>query len=158
MRRVYGAGTGHLLVLLLCLVVAALAARLVANDPAWPRMLVWFLAAVVLHDLVLFPAYAAADRFLGTTAARPRRVPVVNHIRVPALGAGLTFLLFFPGIVGQGEPALRAASGLDQDPYLERWLLLVAAMAAVSAVVYGLRVLRAGSPHGEQQVVHRERQ
>ena len=36
---------------------------------------------------------------------------------------------------------VRGQTGLDQGPYLGRWLLLVAAMAAVSALVYGLRRL-----------------
>ena len=154
MRRVYGAGPGHLLAVLVCLAVAGGAVAIVAGDPAWPVMLAWFLAALLLHDLVLFPLYAAGDRLL--TAARTR-VPVVNHVRVPLLGAGLTFLLFLPGILGRGEPTLRAASGLDPGPVAGRWLLLVAAMAAASALVYLVRVLRA-SPHREQQVVHRERE
>ncbi len=142
LRHFYGAGPGHLLAMLLCLAPAAAAAAIVAADPAWPVMLVWFLAAVVLHDLVLFPLYAAADR-LFTAMCRPRGVPVVNHVRIPLLGAGLTFLMFLPGIVGQGEPTLRAASGLDQSPYPGRWLLLVAAMVLASALAYGLRVLAA---------------
>jgi hypothetical protein len=141
LRQLYGAGPGHLLVTVFCVALAVGAVTIVAGDPAWPVMLTWFLAAVVLHDLALFPLSAAVDRVL-TTVRKPRRVPVVNHVRVPLLGAGLTFLLFLPGIVRQGEPTLQAASGLDQAPYLGRWLLLVAAMVAVSALVYGVRVLR----------------
>jgi hypothetical protein len=143
LRHLYGAGPGHLLAMLLCMALAVAAAAIVASDPAWPVMLVWFLAAVVLHDLVLFPLYAAADRVFTAATRRPRAVPVINHVRVPLLGAGLTFLMFLPGIVGQGEATLRAASGLDQSPYPGRWLLLVAAMALVSALVYGARVLAA---------------
>jgi hypothetical protein len=152
LMRAYGAGLGHLVAVLACLAIAGGAVGLVVGDPAWPVMLVWFLAAVVLHDLVLFPLYSTADRALRSAARRPR-VPVVNHVRLPLLGAGLTFLLFLPGIVGQGEPTLRAASGLDQSPYLVRWLLLGAAMAAVSALVYAIRMLL---PHREQQVVDEE--
>ena len=160
-RRLYGSGLGHLIAVLVCLAVAAGAVRIVAGDPAWPVMLVWFLAAVVLHDVVLFPLYTAADGAVRSvlrpagTRRRPR-VPVVNHVRLPLLGAGLTFLLFLPGIVGQGGPTLRAASGLDQSPFLGRWLLLVAAMALASAVVYLVRVLASRSPHREEQVVHGE--
>jgi hypothetical protein len=143
LRHVYGAGPGHLLAMLFCLALAVAAAAIVAADPAWPVMLAWFLAAVVLHDLVLFPLYAAADRLFTAATRGPRAVPVVNHVRVPLLGAGLTFLMFLPGIVGQGEPTLRAASGLDQSPYLGRWLLLVAAMVLASALAYGVRVVAA---------------
>lgn len=159
LHHLYGAGPGHLAAVLACLAVAAGAVVIVADDPAWPVMLVWFLAAVLLHDLVLFPLYAGGDRLLTAVTARRRsRVPVVNHVRVPLLGAGLTFLLFLPGILGRGEPTLLAASGLETTPVLGRWLLLVAAMAAASALVHLVRVLRPLSPHREQQVVHRERE
>jgi hypothetical protein len=141
LRHFYGAGPGHLLAMLLCLALAVAAAAIVAGNPTWPVMLVWFLAAVALHDLVLFPLYSAADRVCTAAARRARGVPVINYVRIPLLGAGLTFLMFLPGIIGQGEPALRVASGLDQSPYLGRWLLLVAAMVLVSALAYGVRVL-----------------
>ena len=127
-------------VLLGCVALAGYAATIVAGDPSWVRMAVWFLAGVVVHDALLLPLYAGADRALVALAPRTR-VPVVNHVRVPVLGAGLTLLLFLPGIIGQGEGAVVAATGLDQSPFLGRWLLLVAALFAVSAVVYGVRVL-----------------
>jgi hypothetical protein len=142
-------------VLLLCIAVAGYAATIVLGDPSLPRMIGWFLAAVVLHDAVLLPLYSGADRALVALAPRAR-VPVVNHVRVPALGAGLTLLLFLPGIIGQGGDVHRGATGLDQQPYPVRWLLLVAAMVVVSALVYAVRVLR--SPHREQQVVDQQRE
>jgi hypothetical protein len=143
MRRLYGAGPGHLAVVLLSFAVAAAAAAIVADDPLWPWMVVWFIAAVVGHDLILSPLAAGADRLVQAVLARlPRpRVPVVNHIRVPALGAALTFLLFLPGIVRQGEPVVRGQSGLDQAPFLGRWLVLVAVLAGASALIYLLRLL-----------------
>ena len=67
---------------------------------------------------------------------------------MPALGAALTFLMFWPGIVRQGEPVVRGQTGLDQGPFLGRWLLLVAAMIAVSALVYGVRRLTRRSAAG----------
>ena len=127
-------------VLVACLAVSGYAVTIVLGDPALPRMILWFLAAAVLHDAVLLPLYSGADRALVTLAPRAR-VPVVNHVRVPVLGAGLTLLLFLPGIIGQGGAAHLAATGLDQQPYLVRWLLLVTAMAAVSALVYAVRVV-----------------
>jgi hypothetical protein len=126
-------------VLVLCLAVSAYALTIVLGDPALPRMLLWFLAAVALHDAVLLPLYSGADRALVALAPRTR-VPVVNHVRVPVLGAGLTFLLFLPGIIGQGADVHLGQTGLDQGPYLGRWLLLVAAMAGASALVYAVRV------------------
>jgi hypothetical protein len=143
MRRWYGDGPVHLAVLLLSLAVAGLAASIVAGDPLWPWMVVWFGAAVVVHDGVLSPLAAVADAVLRFGLRWFPRVPArrttVNYIRVPALGAALTFLMFLPGIVRQGEPVVRGQTGLDQSPFLLRWLLLVAAMAAVSALVYAVR-------------------
>ena len=145
MRRLYGAGPGHLAALLLAFAVAGYAASIVAGDPLWPWMAVWFVAVVVVHDGLLSPLAAAADvvlRFaLRWFPRRPARPTTVNYVRVPALGAALTFLMFWPGIVRQGEPVVRGQTGLDQGPFLGRWLLLVAAMAAVSALVYGVRRL-----------------
>ena len=67
-------------------------------------------------------------------------MPVLNYVRVPALGAGLTLLVFLPGIIKQGAPTFRAATGLTQDVFLGRWLLLTAAMFAISAVIYAIRL------------------
>ena len=142
-ETLYGAGAGHLAVLLLSVAVAGYAASIVAGDPLWPWMAVWFVAVVVGHDGVLSPLAAAADAVLLSVVRRvPRARPtVVNYIRVPALGAAVTFLMFLPGIIRQGEPVVVGQTGLDQSPFLGRWLLLVAAMAAVSALVYGARRL-----------------
>jgi hypothetical protein len=48
--------------------------------------------------------------------------------------------MFLPGIVKQGAPTYAAATGQTQQPFLARWLLLSAAMFAISAVVYALRL------------------
>jgi hypothetical protein len=59
---------------------------------------------------------------------------------VPALGAGLTLLVFLPGIIEQGAGTYLAATGQTQDPFLGRWLLLTAAMFTVSGGIYAIRV------------------
>ena len=131
-----GAGPAQLATLVACLALAAYAALFLLGDPALLRMLVWFAAAAVVHDLVIFPLYAGADRLL--TAVLPG--PKVNYLRVPALGAGLALLMFWPGIVRQGEVTHLAATGLDQAPYLGRWLVLCAVLFGASLVVFGARV------------------
>ena len=158
-RGVVGTGPLGLLTVLAALaltgyVVSLLGvAGLTGGATWWQTILVWFVGAAVLHDLLLFPLYALADRSLtgGLDALRRRRpdraapaVPVVNHVRVPALLTGLTFLLFWPGIVRQGADTFRAATGLTQEPYLVRWLLLVATAWVLSAVVYAARLARSG--------------
>jgi hypothetical protein len=113
----------------------------------WQSIVVWLAAAVIAHDLLLFPLYALADRVLSARIGRPAapapvgnpKVSARNHIRVPALGAGLTLLIFLPGIIEQGAPTYHAATGQTQQPFLGRWLLLTAAMFAVSALGYAAR-------------------
>lgn len=148
MRRftdLYGERPSHLVAVLGCVAVAGYAAWFLLGDPALVTVLVWFVGAALAHDLVLVPLYSAADRVLvGATRDRaPGGVPIVNHIRVPALGAGLTLLMFLPGIIRQGEATHLAATGLDQQPYLGRWLGLVAVLVLGSAAVYVVRVVRA---------------
>lgn len=108
----------------------------------WQSIVVWLAAAVIAHDLLLFPLYALADRLLWVPIRRsgPPKVSARNHIRVPALGAGLTLLIFLPGIIQQGASTYQAATGQTQQPFLGRWLLLTAAMFAVSALCYAARL------------------
>ncbi|MDO3639439.1 hypothetical protein [Mycolicibacterium arseniciresistens] len=145
-RAVYGSHPLHLLTLiagftLFGAVIATIGWRALWNPNVWWQSIaVWFAAAVILHDLVLFPLYALADRVLTLTRRIPVPVPVLNHLRIPALGAGLTLLMFLPGIIAQGGPAYTAATGQTQEPFLGRWLLLTAAMFGASAVVYAVRL------------------
>ncbi len=146
----YGAGALHLLCMLCSLALAGYAAVLTSADSRWPLMLVWFGGALIVHDMLLFPLYALADRSIqGAVDAMRRRhapgngvVSPLNYVRIPALGAALTFLLYFPGIIGQGASTYQAATGQTQDPYLERWLLMCAVMFAVSAMMYAIRLAR----------------
>jgi hypothetical protein len=147
-RRVYGSHPLHLLTLiagfaLLGYILATVKPTTLWNPNTWWQSIaVWFAAAIVAHDLVLFPIYALVDRLLvaGRRDHRPAsRVPMLNFIRVPALGAGLTLLLFLPGIIEQGAPTYRAATGQTQELFLGRWLLLTAALFATSAVIYTIR-------------------
>ncbi len=162
-RRIYGSHPLHLLTLvagfaLFGYVIASVKPTALWNPNTWWQSIaVWFAAAIIAHDLVLFPIYALADRLLLATGARRRpasRVPVLNYVRVPALGAGLSLLVFLPGIIKQGAPTFRAATGLTQDVFLGRWLLLTAAMFAISAVIYAIRLMavdRAAPNHVEER-------
>lgn len=153
LHSVYGANGLHLLVTLAALALAAYSVvelgpeELWDPDVWWQSILVWFLGAVLLHDLVLFPLYALADRVLGGALRRrvgPGQVggvPIINHVRVPVLAVALLFLLFFPGIIGQGASSYANATGQTQEPFLARWLILSAAIFALSAVTYAVRLL-----------------
>ena len=152
-RTVYGSHPLHLLVLiagfaLFGAVIATLGVSALWNPTTWWQSIaVWFAAAIIVHDLALFPVYALADRVL-LRVTRPRgghqpAVPVVNHIRIPALAAGLTLLMFLPGIIEQGSRTYLAATGQTQEPFLGRWLWLTAALFGVSAVIYAVRLIGA---------------
>ena len=68
----------------------------------------------------------------------------LNYLRVPTLATGLSLLLFFPGIIRQGEFTYSAATGQNQQPFFGRWLLLVAALYGLSALAYAARLAVAG--------------
>jgi hypothetical protein len=146
-RDLYGAGPLHLLVLLAALLLAGWTVLelglgdLFDPDSWWQSIAVWFVGAALVHDLLLFPAYALGDRLLTSRTGSPHRIPLLNHVRVPLLATGLTFLVFFPGIVQQGSDAHLRASGLTQEPYLERWLLLIASFFVLSGIAFGVRLL-----------------
>ena len=85
--RWYGASPLHLLALLACFGLAGYAAaRLVSSPPV--AVAVWFLGAVIGHDLLLMPLYSLADRS-AMAAIRHREpqlpaTPWINYVRVPA--------------------------------------------------------------------------
>lgn len=137
MRARYGASPLHLLAHLAVLPLAAWALLQVADRPDGMRILVWLALSAVVHDLVLLPFYGLLDR-LGRRASGP----AVNYVRAPALLSGLLLLVFFPVISGKGEPSFTRASGLTYDGYLARWLLITAALFALSGAVYLLRGAR----------------
>jgi len=64
---------------------------------------------------------------------------LLAHVRVPAGIAGVLLLVYLPGITGKGDPVLEGVSGRTLDGALEAWLLITAALFAVSAVLYGVR-------------------
>jgi hypothetical protein len=158
MKRVYGAHPLQLLTLLACFafvgyVISVLGPKQLWNSQVWwQSIIVWFLGAILLHDLLLFPFYAVAHRSFeaGLHAVTGRlpitspRVPPINYVRIPVMASGLLFLMFFPGIIQQGKGSYLRATGLTQQPYLDRWLLITAALFGASAVAYAVRLLLVG--------------
>lgn len=143
--RWYGAGPLHLLSLIAAFALAGYAGvRLLSADLI--GVLTWLVGAAVVHDLLLFPLYAVADRSVQAVlrhraGADDRGVPWVNYVRVPALLSGLLLLVWFPLILRlpAGYPALTT---LTTDPYLERWLLVTGVFFAGSALVFAWSLRR----------------
>ncbi|MFC8617762.1 hypothetical protein ACFT9M_15305 [Micromonospora purpureochromogenes] len=138
-RRAYGAAPGHLLLLLGCFAVTGWIVLRLAGEGSAVRMLLWFLGAVIAHDLLLFPVYALADRALRAGAGRRGGPSALNHVRVPALAAGLLLLVHLPGVLGLGDGTYTAATGLAPRPLLTRWLAVSGALFTASAALYALR-------------------
>ncbi len=148
LRRHYGAGPLHLLTLVACFALAGYAtSRLVISGPP-EKAVVWFLVAIVGHDLVLWPLYALADRSAVRLARRrPERlprVPWVNHVRVPVVICVALLTVSFPLVLRMSEPAYHAATGLTEAPFLDRFLLVVGVVFAASALLYAVRLGAAG--------------
>ncbi|HWC85126.1 MAG TPA: hypothetical protein VG388_01215 [Solirubrobacteraceae bacterium] len=152
-RALYGAGPPNLLVLVVSFVIAGAA---VAGWFQRPRDVVtvieWFVAAIVLHDLVVLPIYSLVDRIV--LGALPRQVRRLRHrtilgrvnstpyLRVPALLSGLLLVVFFPVILGLGAQTELSASGIRESGYLARWLIASGVIFAVSGVAWGVAVTR----------------
>ncbi|MFJ3194800.1 hypothetical protein ACIQKE_14095 [Streptomyces griseoviridis] len=141
--RRYGASPRRLLLTLACFAVALYAGvRLLKGDTV--GVVIWFVGAALLHDLVLLPAYSLTDRaaqflFRGRSPAPggvPR--PGVNHLRVPAFVAGVLFLVWWPLILRQGGH-YTAYTALSADGFLTRWLLVTAGLFLASALVLAVR-------------------
>jgi len=161
MRRLlgwYGAGPLHLLSLLACFAIAGYAAaQLVASRPL--GIAVWFLGAVIGHDLLLMPLYSVADR--SAAAVIRHRAPAlptvawINYVRVPAALSGLLLLVWFPLIL-RLTTAYHASTTLSPDPYLWHWLAVTGALFLLSAVALAVRLRGMPEPAhpagGEDQV------
>jgi hypothetical protein len=140
--RWYGANPLHLLALLGGFAVAGYAAaRLVPSRPE--GIAVWFIGAVIGHDLLLFPLYTLADRSAAAVIRhRPARLPAVgwiNYLRVPAALSALLFLVWFPLIL-RLRTRYHASTTLSADPYLWHWLGVTGALFLISAVALALRM------------------
>lgn len=150
MKRVarwYGANPLHLLALLGCFALAGYAsAQLVKSHPL--AVALWFLGAVVGHDLLLLPLYSLADRSaMAAVRHRPPRLPAVpwiNYLRVPAGLSGLLLLIWFPLILRRGTQ-YHASTTLSPDPFLWHWLAVTGALFLLSAAMLALRLRR--TPH-----------
>jgi hypothetical protein len=143
--RWYGAGPLNLLTMVGCLALAGYAAAelLPSNAVGIP---VWFIGAVIGHDLLLMPLYTLADRSAASVFRhRPQALPAVpwiNYLRVPAALSGLLLLIWFP-LIFRLPTRFPATTTLPLDPYLWHWLAVTGALFLLSAVAFALR-LRTG--------------
>jgi hypothetical protein len=154
-RERYGAGPLHLLALLASFAVVAYALSRSLELAANPeRLLLWMGGSIVAHDLLLLPLYTAfgviaALLLIPAGGGSRLRIAALNHLRFPALASGLLLLVWYPLIAGPAERTFMRNTGLTKDVYLERWIILSAALFVLSAAVFALRyrgLRRAGAP------------
>ena len=167
--------------MLACFAVAAYAVTRVLGQTEWRGVLLWFVACVVLHDVIGWPLYTAADRMLVRRSQRPHtgssngapagllhgphrpvrpnaeRVPWTNHVRFPVVISGVLLGMFFPLILRISKTTYPGFTGFSEDAYLMSWLEVSGILFVVSAVVYLARVgvarWRSGRrPPGEYRV------
>jgi hypothetical protein len=146
-RRHYGASPLHLAAHAAAFAIAGYAfLRILQRGPV-ESFLIWFVGAALLHDLVLLPFYSSLDlgaRLGLRVPERTRAVPVINHVRVPALISGLLLLVYFPLILVEADRTYVRSTGHHVHDYARNWLLITAALFAGSALIYLGRTIRAG--------------
>ncbi|MFH9730292.1 hypothetical protein [Streptomyces sp. NPDC017260] len=111
--------------------------RLLAGD--WLGVALWFVGAALLHDLVLLPLYAVADRAVVRALGRAGRREWALYVRVPAALSALLLLVWFPLISGRVDARYRSVSALSADGFFTRWLLITAVLFGGSALLSLLR-------------------
>lgn len=145
-RRLYGSHPLHLIGHLGLFFIAGWAITQILGGGFIINWVAWFLGAALLHDLVLLPIYATLDRGVVHDARRrrPGRAPhpSLNHVRVPAMTAGVLLLVYFPLILGLSSRNYRDDTGHQLAGYTWNWLLVTAGLFLCSALVYAVRVMR----------------
>ncbi|MEP6952749.1 MAG: hypothetical protein ABI950_01660 [Solirubrobacteraceae bacterium] len=132
-RERYGASPLHLLGHLVVFAITLWAISHVFDGREPWNFVVWFVAAALLHDLLLLPFYSVLDR---VAQALPGPRSAVNFVRVPALMSGVMLLVYFPRILDRAPGNYTRVSGFDPEGYMRNWLLITAALFMASALLY----------------------
>lgn len=145
-RTRYGASPLHLLGHLAAFAIAyhALSVVLLSRYSHWINWVAWFVGGALLHDLVFLPIYVLLDTIarVGVADHPLRRVNAINHVRVPAMVAGVMFLVYFPLILGDGRENYVNDVGHGPPDFLARWMLICALLFGASALAYAVRLRR----------------
>lgn len=151
----YGRDPLHLLGVLFCYALATYAAvKLFSSVSLWVALA--FPGGIFLHDFVLFPLYTKADTALTSFHTKQMKKgnsskPWINYVRVPVVISFLLLLCYFPIILRLADNR-HLYTGLSPEPYLYRWLLVTAALAAGSALSYFLTKQRAKRQNAKSEL------
>lgn len=142
-RHLYGDSPLQLAALAASFALAGYAASKLISGGHAINVLAWFVVAIIGHDFVLFPLYSGLDRLAGNASPRASS-GAINFVRAPAMFSGLLLLVYFPSILGLNASSYRAATSLNGNVYLARWLLITAALFAGSGLLCAVTVRRRG--------------
>ena len=144
MRQRYGSSPVHLAAHAAAFALAGWAVLQLIDVRRADNVLAWFLAALLLHDLLVLPAYSLLDR----VAARVAGARSINYVRVPVVLSALLFLVWFPTILGRNDASFGRVAGFTRDDVLAHWLALSAGLFVASALLWAIRGRRAGADAG----------
>ena len=150
LRHLYGSSQLHLLAVIVTMSFVAYGVIRIAEGSDALNTFIFFGGAIIAHDLISFPLYSGLNLIAHRSLVGPvrgpavdRRVPLINHLRVPAILSGFALVAWFPLILGLSADDYRLKSGLDSDVFLGRWLLITAVLFLGSALIYAVRLRRA---------------
>lgn len=146
-RYEYGAQPLHLIAVVASLLLSGYGLLRIDDLDNTVRILIWIVAAALLHDLVALPLYSLLSRITHGAAAqaiesRAMMLHALNHVRVPAALSLFLLLVYFPLILRVAPDAYTATTGLELNTYLGRWLLISGAMFLISGLIYAVRLRR----------------
>ncbi len=165
-RRHYGASPLHLLAFMASIAVTGIAVKGWLDEPAISirYILIWFVGAIIAHDMIVLPLYSALDRLVlaisrradahhaapglseqGAAELAPPRSPGWVYVRVPLILSALLLLVFGAEILREGNATFHVASGHTQDVYLQRYLIVVGVLFLLSGLAYVRSSARASS-------------
>ncbi|MFI1434503.1 hypothetical protein [Streptomyces lydicus] len=116
------------------LTLMGVGASLLWEVPDLTGVLIWLGGAVVLHDALIAPSVLLIGLVLVRGGAR-------GPVRGALLVAGALTVVALPVLLRPGKPANSSVLPLD---YPRNWLLTLAAVATVTALVLAARGIRRG--------------
>ncbi len=108
-RRRYGAGPVHLAAHLLGFAIVVVTFDLIFSGGGLPKLLVLYVGFVIAHDLIFVPdLHGPGSRHRGVRSRDCRfpvalGVPMINHVRAPALISALLLIIYGPLISRHGR-------------------------------------------------------
>jgi hypothetical protein len=149
LRDRYGDRPLHLIAVVISFGIAGYAFLQIAGNPGPVSFAVFFVGAILAHDLIAFPIYSSLNAVAGRAARTVALGPAtINYLRVPGLLSGFALIAWFPLILALDSGNYESSTGTSPPDYLGRWLALTALLYAASGIVYALRSRRPGRAPG----------